>query len=162
MTTNNGVDVSEAKDGGILKVVKKAGPDPDDVPWKGDRVTVHYTGTLEDGTKFDSSVDRGEKFQFNLGKQEVIKGWDMGVASMAKGEVAVFTIKSDYAYGSSGSPPKIPPGATLVFEIELFEFEGEDITKSKDKGITKRIKQNGDGFDHPNVSLKIKLFNNSI
>lgn len=145
------MDVSVAQDGGVMKVVKRAGPDPDDKPWKGDRVTVHYTGTLEaDGSKFDSSVDRGDKFQFNLGKQEVIKGWDMGVATMVRGEVAVFTIKSNYAYGDMGSPPKIPGGATLVFEVELFDFSGEDITKDKDKGITKRIKVEGEGFDHPN------------
>jgi len=145
------MDVSEARDGGIVKVIKTAGPDPDDKPWKGDRVTVHYTGTLEsDGSKFDSSVDRGEKFQFNLGKQEVIKGWDQGVATMARGEVAIFTITSGYAYGDMGSPPKIPPGATLVFEVQLFDFAGEDITKDKDRGITKRIKKPGEGFDHPN------------
>ena len=133
-------------------MVKRAGPDAEDKPWKGDRVTVHYTGTLEDGTKFDSSVDRGEEFQFNLGKQEVIKGWDQGVASMVRGEVAIFTIKSSYAYGDMGSPPKIPGGATLIFEVELINFEGEDITKEKDKGVTKRIKEKGVGFDNPNVS----------
>ena len=79
-----------------------------DKPWKGDKVWVHYTGTLEDGTKFDSSRDRKEKFSFNLGKGEVIKGWDQGVASMVKGELAVFTIQSDFGYGDVGSPPRIP------------------------------------------------------
>lgn len=151
MSLGEPVDVSEAQDGGILKVLKVPGPDPDDRPWTGDRVTVHYTGTLEaDGSKFDSSVDRGEKFQFNLGKQEVIKGWDQGVATMARGETAVFTITSKYAYGEMGSAPKIPGNATLVFEVQLFDFEGEDITKDKDKGITKRIRQAGQGFDQPN------------
>jgi len=151
MSVDETMDLTEAGDGGIVKVVKVPGPDPDDRPWNGDRVTVHYTGTLQsDGSKFDSSVDRGERFQFNLGKQEVIKGWDRGVASMARGEVAVFTIASPYAYGDMGSPPKIPGGATLVFEIQLFDFEGEDITKEKDKGITKRIRRAGEGFDHPN------------
>ena len=79
-----------------------------DKPWKGDKVWVHYTGTLEDGTKFDSSRDRKEKFSFNLGKGEVIKGWDQGVASMVRGELAVFTIHSDFGYGDVGSPPRIP------------------------------------------------------
>ena len=102
------VDVSLAQDGGILKEIKRAGPDPNDKPWKGDRVLVHYTGTLEDGSKFDSSRDRNDKFSFNIGKQEVIKGWDQGVASMSKGELAVFKIRSDYGYGDVGSPPKIP------------------------------------------------------
>ena len=69
----------------------------------------------------------------------------------------MFTIASGYAYGDMGSPPKIPGGATLVFEIQLFDFAGEDITKDKDKGITKRVKKTGEGFDHPNVS-KTKLF----
>ena len=77
-------------------------------PWTGDKVFVHYVGTLTDGSKFDSSRDRGERFSFNLGKSEVIKGWDQGVATMKIGEKAMFTIKADYAYGSAGSPPKIP------------------------------------------------------
>jgi len=150
MTQSALIDISPAQDGGVLKEIRREGPDPDDKPWKGDRVQVHYTGTLEDGSKFDSSVDRGDKFSFTLGKGEVIKGWDIGVASMARGEMAVYTIKSDYAYGATGSPPKIPGGATLTFEIELFEFEGEDISKARDKGIIKRTQEAGEGFDHPN------------
>jgi FK506-binding protein 4/5 len=69
---------------------------------------------------------------------------------MAKGEVAIFTIKSDYAYGDRGSPPKIPGGATLIFEVELFDFEGEDVSKDSDKSLIKRIKTSGEGYDHPN------------
>ena len=72
------------------------------------KVYVHYVGTLTDGDKFDSSRDRGDRFSFNLGKSEVIKGWDQGVATMKLGEKAMFTIKPDYGYGSAGSPPKIP------------------------------------------------------
>ena len=75
---------------------------------------VHYTGTLEDGTKFDSSVDRGEPFEFTLGHSQVIKGWDVAVSTMKKGEKVQIKLRHDYAYGESGSPPKIPPGATLV------------------------------------------------
>ena len=117
------IDVSDDQNGGILKEIKRAGPNPNDKPWKGDKVLVHYTGTLdEDGSKFDSSRDRNEKFSFNLGKGEVIKGWDQGVASMVKGELAVLTIKSDYGYGDVGSPPKIPGKAyeeDLYFPIHL-------------------------------------------
>ncbi|MDO8265221.1 MAG: FKBP-type peptidyl-prolyl cis-trans isomerase [Candidatus Parcubacteria bacterium] len=84
----------------------------------GDKVSVHYVGTLEDGTKFDSSVDRGTPFTFTLGIGQVIQGWDMGVAGMKIGEKRKLTIPSDLAYGSTrmGS---IPPNSTLIFEVEL-------------------------------------------
>jgi FKBP-type peptidyl-prolyl cis-trans isomerase len=88
----------------------------------GDKVKVHYTGTLLDGTKFDSSLDRKEPFEFTLGAGGVIKGWDEGVVGMKKGGKRKLTIPSDKAYGTRGSPPKIPPNAPLVFEIELIEI----------------------------------------
>ncbi len=98
----------------------------------GDHVTVHYTGWLYDesapdnrGDKFDSSVDRGDKFQFPLGAGRVIKGWDEGVAGMLIGEKRVLTIPSDLAYGDGGRG-SIPPRATLVFEVELFGAEAPD------------------------------------
>ena len=103
----NAEDITIEKDGGILKEIVTEGAGTE-TPWTGDKVFVHYVGTLTDGSKFDSSRDRGERFSFNLGKSEVIKGWDQGVATMKIGEKAMFTIKADYAYGSAGSPPKIP------------------------------------------------------
>lgn len=85
----------------------------------GDRVTVHYVGTLTDGSKFDSSRDRGDGFRFRLGKGEVIQGWDQGVAGMRVGELCKLTIPAQLGYGARGFPPVIPPNATLVFEVEL-------------------------------------------
>jgi len=152
----NAVDISPEKDGGVIKEVTTAAPDGD-MPLSGDKVTVHYVGKLTDGSGFDSSRDRGDKFTFNLGKGEVIKGWDIGVATMRIGERAIFYIKSEYGYGATGSPPKIPGGATLVFDVELFAFQGEDISKAKDEGIIKRTKVAGTGYDTPNDGSQVEI-----
>lgn len=92
-------------------------------PKTGQRVFVHYTGWLTDGTKFDSSVDRGQPFSFPLGKGQVIKGWDEGVATMKVGGKRKLTIPPSLGYGAGGYPPVIPASATLIFDVELLDIK---------------------------------------
>ncbi|PKP50622.1 MAG: peptidylprolyl isomerase [Bacteroidetes bacterium HGW-Bacteroidetes-11] len=92
-------------------------------PVAGKKVKVHYTGTLLDGQKFDSSVDRGQPFEFVLGQGQVIQGWDEGIAMMKKGGKARLVIPSSIAYGPDGRMPTIPPSATLIFDVELIDFQ---------------------------------------
>ncbi len=102
---------------GLKYVDQKIGAGPE--AKTGDAVQVHYTGWLLDGTKFDSSRDRNQPFRFKLGAGQVIKGWDEGVAGMKVGGKRKLTIPSELGYGRQGAGGVIPPGATLVFEVEL-------------------------------------------
>ncbi|KAL1679714.1 FK506-binding protein FKBP12 [Schizophyllum commune] len=92
-------------------------------PQKGQTVSIHYVGTLQDGTKFDSSRDRGTPFETAIGVGRVIKGWDEGVPQLSVGTTARLICTPDYAYGSRGFPPVIPPNATLTFEVELLSVQ---------------------------------------
>ena len=108
-------------DGGILKKIIQEGVG-EETPQPGNEVRAHYTGTLEDGTVFDSSVKRGKEFKFTIGQGQVIQGWDKGFATMTKGEKAILKCRADYAYGDSPPGAGIPPGATLNFDVELIGF----------------------------------------
>lgn len=108
-----------AAPGTLVSEDLKVGAGTEAVPGK--TVSVHYTGWLTDGSKFDSSVDRGEPFQFNLGGGQVIKGWDQGVQGMKVGGKRKLTIPPELGYGVQGAPGAIPPNATLIFEVELLD-----------------------------------------
>ena len=112
-TTKSGLKYKDNKEG--------TGPEAK----KGDIVTVHYTGTLKNGKKFDSSKDRGTPFVFRLGAGMVIKGWDEGVAGMKAGGERELIIPADLAYGAEGRPPVIPPNAELTFVVELLKIRGQ-------------------------------------
>jgi FKBP-type peptidyl-prolyl cis-trans isomerase len=154
--SDNAVDISPDKDGGVLKEIRKDGSG-DEKPACGDQVSVHYVGFLPDGEVFDSSRDRGEYFEFTLGRGNVIKAWDIGIASMRKGEKCILYCKSEYAYGERGSLPKIPPNATLVFEVELFSWTGEDISEAKDGGILRHLITEGEGTDYPQDGANVEV-----
>lgn len=118
VTTVNAADSFTTPSGLKVEILKQgAGPKPK----SGQDVTVHYTGTLASGKKFDSSRDRGKPFTFNLGGGQVIRGWDEGVALLPIGSQAKITIPPDLGYGASGAGGVIPPNATLIFDIELLD-----------------------------------------
>jgi len=139
------VDISEDKDGGLLKKILVEGKGTATPP-SGSDVDVHYVGTLHsDGSKFDSSRDRPGTFNFEVGVGRVIKGWDQGICTMKRGEKCILRCRSDYAYGDSGSPPKIPGGATLNFEVELFSWKEKigNMTAEERKALALRMKEEG-------------------
>lgn len=113
----------EVKDSG-LQVEYVSKPDPcDQIAKNGDVLSMHYTGTLEDGTKFDSSLDRNEPFKFQIGVGQVIRGWDEGVLGMCVGEKRKLIVPAALGYGDQGAGDVIPGGATLYFDVELLGTE---------------------------------------
>jgi peptidylprolyl isomerase len=104
---------------GYVEIVEGAGP----MPKTGETVSVHYTGWLKSGKKFDSSHDRGQPLEFPIGKGRVIKGWDEGVGSMKVGGKRKLVIPAHLGYGAQGAGSVIPPGATLIFEVELLAID---------------------------------------
>ncbi|KAI9204869.1 uncharacterized protein BJ171DRAFT_503909 [Polychytrium aggregatum] len=111
---------SSIKNMGVTKTVIKPG-DGKTFPVPGSRVSMHYKGTLRDGSVFDSSIDRGKPFACQIGVGQVIRGWDEGVPQMSLGETAKLEITFDYAYGERGYPP-IPPRSDLIFEVTLLSI----------------------------------------
>uniref|UniRef100_A0A182SUY7 peptidylprolyl isomerase n=1 Tax=Anopheles maculatus TaxID=74869 RepID=A0A182SUY7_9DIPT len=144
-------------DGGVQKRILQEGTG-EETPSKGCSVSLHYTGTLDaDGKKFDSSRDRNEPFQFDLGTGGVIKAFDIGVASMKLGERCILKCAPKYAYGSSGSPPNIPPNATLNFELEILGWKGADLSPKSDGGIQRFILRSGTSRKHPKSGDLVKI-----
>eukprot|EP00418_Pyrodinium_bahamense_P065919 CAMPEP_0179088380 /NCGR_PEP_ID=MMETSP0796-20121207/40210_1 /TAXON_ID=73915 /ORGANISM="Pyrodinium bahamense, Strain pbaha01" /LENGTH=602 /DNA_ID=CAMNT_0020785909 /DNA_START=54 /DNA_END=1862 /DNA_ORIENTATION=+ len=141
---------------GVKKEVIKEG-DGWKKPKAGDEVTVHYVGTLEaDASEFDSSRGREQPFTFALGRGQVIKGWDLGVATMKKGELARFTLAPEYGYGEAGSPPKIPGAASLVFEVELLSWLSKD-DLFNDGGVVKTMIKEGTGWRKPSNGDEVRI-----
>lgn len=141
VTTASGLKYS------VLTPGKGPGPKP------GSPVTVHYSGWLPDGTLFDSSVRRGDPFQFPLGQGQVIQGWDEGVALMQKGSRFKLTIPPELGYGERGSPPVIPPNSWLIFEVELLDFPvmpefrpaNKEAQKTLESGVVYEVLEPGEG-----------------
>ncbi|KAJ3107849.1 hypothetical protein HDU97_003197 [Phlyctochytrium planicorne] len=143
------------KDGGVIKKILRRGENWDR-PEKDDEVQVNYVGRLVEegkgegeGEVFDSNQDRKHPFTFILGKGQVIKGWDRAVKSMKKGELARVTLKPEYAYGEAGAPPKIPPNATLEFDIELLGWKNVNALTPDGLVTLKMLKENSAGWQSP-------------
>ncbi|EGB11396.1 hypothetical protein AURANDRAFT_36393 [Aureococcus anophagefferens] len=143
-------------DGSIMKTIVKAAPAENTAsPQDGHKVKVHYVGTLTaDGSKFDSSRDRDSPFDFTVGSG-VITGWSEAVPTMKVGEIAKFTICSDKAYGASGSPPKIPPNASLDFEIELLSFTDRDDVCRDGSLLKKKVTVRGSVWKRGDDSVRV-------
>lgn len=137
-----GIDTQDLKELKIVDVKVGTGA----VATPGELVRVHYTGWLEDGTKFDSSVDRNQPFEFPLGAGYVIQGWDKGVDGMRVGGIRRLFIPAQYGYGSRGAGDVIPPNATLIFEVQLLGV------KDKDKGKWQLAEDVIEPVSAPNVA----------
>lgn len=150
------IDIYKEDSGKIFKEILETGDG--ELIAIGASVKVHYTGYLLDGTKFDSSEDRHAPFQCNVGVGEVIAGWDIGICSMRKGEHAILTIDSKYAYGAEGNPPAIKPNAVLKFNVKILDWAYEDLSPNKDGTIQKRhTSEKGSGYLSPAIGAYVQM-----
>lgn len=117
--SDKGTEITTSSGLKYVDVVQGTGPNPK----PGQLVSVHYTGTLLNGLKFDSSVDKGKPLEFAIGKGKVIKGWDEGLMTMKVGGKRKLIIPANLGYGANGNPPNIPPNSTLLFDVELLSVK---------------------------------------
>ncbi|CAF3467973.1 unnamed protein product [Rotaria socialis] len=151
-----GEDISPDQDKCLMKEIVRQGID-DDKPMFDDQVFIHYVGSEMDGTVFINSRDRNEKFSFSLGRREVIQAWDLGVATMKRGEIARFFSKPKYAYGLKGENKRMGSATNVIFEIELLDFVGKDLSDGKDGSIIRRIIRRGEGCESPNEDATVEI-----
>ena len=143
-------------DKGVAKLILKASEDSNNKPKSGQDVYVLYEGRLCSNNKvFDSNNNKSNPFKFTLGQGQVIKGWDIGVSSMSKGEKSQFTLKSDYAYGSAGAGSDIPPNADLIFDVELLDFSDRmkskhEMNKEEKVDLANKLKSEGNELNKNN------------
>lgn len=129
--------------GGVVKKIIENGDVSGDLPQIGQEIIAHYEGRLLDGTIFDSSYQRTEPFKFVLGQGQVIQTWDMGFATMKKGEKAILVGQPEFCYGENGSPPAIPPNSVLEFKVELIDFRDKQKERwemSKEEKLLQAVK----------------------
>ncbi|UJR38593.1 hypothetical protein I4U23_031258 [Adineta vaga] len=155
----DGEDITPTKDGCNIRLYKQIVRENSEgeKPWFDDKVTIHYTGSLIDGTIFKDSRENGEPISFNLGRGEVIKAWDIAVETMKCGEISKFFSKPKYAYGLKGLPGKVEPATNVIFEIELISCMGKDISEERDESILRRIIKRGDGYEPTNEDSIVEV-----
>lgn len=159
--------LSELPAGVRKEVLTPADPSEERRPQKGDACQVHYVGKFWcDGDEFDSSRNRAEPLTFELGAGQVIDGWDLAVATMRRGELSRFTVAPEYAYGDQGAPPKIPGGATLIFEIELISWKSKN-DLFDDGGVIRTVLKKGSGAEAGEgtdllISLKVSAADGKV
>lgn len=168
-TTNEFISIVNIDDnGGVVKKIIENGPNSGEFPQTGQEIIAHYEGRLLDGTIFDSSYQRSEPFKFVLGKGQVIKTWDMGFATMKKGEKALLVGQPEFCYGENGSPPAIPPNSVLEFKVELIDFrdkQKELWEMSKEEKLEQALKLKEEGtefFKEQNYEEAFNSYKKSI